>query len=116
MKEKLQWLEKKPFDFSWIKSLIVLSIFMIFHANSQIREHDIETWLPFWVNTAKNWFGLPEAYPFKIIDGYHIFKGLGFIIIGYYFKSTSNWKYEIVKWVIAWLVFDLFYHVIFIKF
>ena len=106
-----------------IELFVILSTGMIFHSMIQIRDHRIETWMPQWMYADSNWFGFPERWPFKIIDGYHLGKGFslllfhlsGLAVMAFLMQGRSVisiLEYELIAWIAAWLIFDLFYHVI----
>lgn len=94
----------------WAIFLLINAFALI--AIEQIVCNNVETWLPWWVTTGQNWFGLPEIYPFKIIDGFHLFKGLGLLLLWLSYRKAS-WRMLLTAWIAGWIIFDIFYHVVF---
>ena len=108
---------------NYLKSVFLMCVVMAFYAVTEIWAHQVKTWLPWWIYTDHSWFGLPEVWPWTIVDAYHIIKGaclaslyvLGLTIHGSQ-MITQDWRgvtgLEILKWLMAYISFDLFYHVI----
>lgn len=103
---------------------LIFSAGIVLHSIEQVHCNGVETWLPWWLLTDKNWFGLPEIGFWTAWDGFHFVKGASLVLIGYSvglglfatLMMTQRVLFvigtEILKWLIAWQIFNIFYHII----
>ena len=86
------------------------------------------SWLPDWVVTSKTWFeGWKDIPVLRNADGYHVFKYSAFAAFaaagtfyGFYISAAGPafWliaAHLLAAWTIDAIVFNLFYHYIFMK-